>query len=176
MSSWFHTLTCGLFDKPNPQKRLLKHVAAAQITSMVEIGLGDISRAQQLIAVSAKKSSEGTVRYTGIDLFEAADGGVTLKQAHQLLHPLPAQIRLVPGNAKSALTRCANELRGTDLIVVSANESSAGLENVWHLVHRMLHKASQVWVERSPGEYEVYSVQDVTRKMMEGQRQPRKVA
>ncbi|MEM8677721.1 MAG: hypothetical protein AAGF97_00070 [Planctomycetota bacterium] len=175
MTSWLNSLS-NLFSKSTPDKPLLKHIERESVTRIVQIGIGDGSRGSNLISTAAKTSRDRRISYTGIDLFEASEGGLGIKQAHQLLHPLGADVRLVPGNAQVALTRCANELRGTDLVVIADSESAAGIDQVWHLVHRMLHKESQVWVEQTDGTFECLLVPEVTAKMMANQRQGRRKA
>ena len=94
--------------------------------------------------------------YTGVDLFEARSSyegpGLTLKMAHRKLKATGARIRLLPGDPLTVLCRSANELSGTDLIIISDRQNKASLTGGWFFLPRMLHDSSQVFVEESLGE------------------------
>ena len=121
-----------------------------------------------MIALAQRSAGDQPVRYAGIDQFEARPGDASfpLKHAHSLLHSQAYEVRLVPGEVASALKRCANELRGTDLVVISAEISSAALEAAWHLLPRMLHKDSQVWMERGGKRFDVLGPADLRQQTM----------
>ena len=116
------------------------------------------------VALMLKRRSPDEVRYTGIDLFEgrpADQAGLALKDAHRLLGGLCEGVRLVPGDPGAALRRCANELRGTDLVLISHDQDIESLRASWHFLPRMLHNQSQVWLEQPNGEFEVLAPADV---------------
>ncbi len=130
-------------------------------TRLVEIGLGHGERALNLISLALRLQTDKPIRFTGIDLFEARadDRSFSLKHAHQLFHGQGYEVRLVPGDPASALARCANDLRGTDLIVVSA-DVAAQVMAVAHFLNRMLHKDSQIWLEHA-NDYRVLGPADL---------------
>lgn len=154
-------------SKPIHHRALYRTIRSQRFVRVVEIGVNDGERAKSIISVALMACGEADIRYTGIDLFEASearDAGMSLKEAHRMLHDLSTQVRLVPGDSAAALSRCANELRGTDLVVISANYLDS-IRSAWHFLPRMLHKDSQVWLE-SPAaggrlRYEVLSPADV---------------
>ncbi len=163
---FFRSLFAGVV-KPAPAHPLLRHVAKSSVRRMVEIGIGDGQRARDSIELMVKHHGRSDVRYTGIDLFEGrTDGsGLTLKAAHRLLGGMCDGVRLVPGAPGVGLKRCANELRGTDLVVVSCDQDQQSLNASWHFLPRMLHNESQVWLENSDGQFEVLSPADVRARM-----------
>ena len=118
-------------------------------------------RALNLISLALRVPTDKPIRFTGIDLFEARpnDASFSLKHAHQLLQGQGYEVRLVPGDPAAALARCANDLRGTDLIVVSADAASQVM-TVAHFLNRMLHKDSQIWVEQA-GDFRVLRPADL---------------
>ena len=94
-----------------------------------------------------------TTSYAGIDLFEARESnrpGLTFKQAYQRIRPLAGKVKLLPGDPYSALARGANELTGTDLIVVAADQDAESLARAWFYIPRMLHPRSVVLIEERP--------------------------
>jgi hypothetical protein len=135
--------------KPAADRALFRLLYERRVTTIVEIGLGTGQRAERMIRL-AMKLGDGLVRYTGIDLFEARppfSPGLTYKCAHRLLMATGAQVKLVPGDPLSALGRVANGLRGTDLLIVSADQDEAALSRAWFFVPRMLHADSRICLE-----------------------------
>lgn len=151
------------FSKPSHDRRLYRTICDQNCRRVVEIGLRDGQRAANMISLLLATESEKPLRYTGIDLFEARpdDRSFTLKQAHRMLSGDGYEMRLVPGEVGQALARCANELRGTDLIVVSSSVDEEALAAAWHFLPRMLHKDSLVWVEREGQRFDVMKPADV---------------
>lgn len=148
-------LYLAYFSKPACDRILYRAMARQKVQRILEIGLGDASRAQRLIAVAQRYTSGEPVRFTAIDLFEARPTGVpglALKDAHKLLKATGAQVQLIPGDPASALARSANALQNTDLILISAQHDEAHLAGAWFYLPRMLHASSAVYVESKQGE------------------------
>lgn len=107
-----------------------------------------------MIAVAQRYAAGKSVTYTGIDLFEARPvpgSGLTLKAAHQQLKATGAHIKLIPGDPLSALSRMANALQNTDLLVISGDQDVQSLEHSWFYMPRMLHQTSLVFIEKNLG-------------------------
>ena len=104
-----------------------------------------------MIEVAGSKVPLDQVHYTGIDLFEArrpSDGPVTpLKTVYRSLRGTGARVRLLPGDVLTALSREANNLGGTDLLVISAPQGAELPAQAWFYIPRMLHRQSQLFVE-----------------------------
>ncbi len=163
LPSLFRSLFSG-GAKPTSAAPLFRHIKQANIRRIVEMGMGDGVRAQHMLELMLKQRPPEEVRYTGIDLFEARPDGsqqLALKSAHGMLSTICDGVRLVPGNPGAALRRCANELRGTDLVLVAYDQDQASLLASWHFLPRMLHNESQVWLEQEDGTFEILSPADV---------------
>ena len=131
------------------------------------MGTGD--RAVRMIRVATSGVSEGPIRYTGVDLFEMRSGQVpalSLKQAHRLLSGTGCKPQLVPGDPLTALSRVANTLTGTDLLIVGPEQEPHSMSRAWFYVPRMLHPGSQVLEGRLAGDATMHW-QPVTREEVE---------
>ncbi len=164
------------FSRPKGERWLWRHMRRHQVARIVQLGVGDARHARLLIEVAQRFAPHGHVQYTGVDLFEAgpfeagqfqaklveaeapveaetfetgaAHAGLTLKETHCRLTATGGEIRLVPGNPLTALRRVANNLSGTQLLLISANTDEAALEQAWFYVPRMLNTDSLVLRER----------------------------
>jgi hypothetical protein len=130
---------------------------------MVEIGIGDCSRALRLISLAAKCLG-GPVAYCGIDLFEAAPKGKTVlkyKDAYCKLNIANCKTKLVPGEPAMALSTCANSLTNTNLIVVSNQFDTAALAPMWMYVPRMLAADAKIFMQSDDGAYDPLSLREL---------------
>jgi hypothetical protein len=149
-ASRFKYLYLTYFSKPASDRVLYRLIGAQKVRKILEIGLGDASRALRLISVAHRQASQEPVRYTAIDLFEARPAGtpgLTLKDAHKELKATGAQVQLIPGDATSAVARSANSLQNLDLVLISAGHDDAALAGIWFYLPRMLHAKSAVYLE-----------------------------
>ena len=140
------------FSQPKSDRPIYKHLHDHPVRNIVELGLGDGVRAQRIIEMAVSMQPEAKVRYTGVDLFEARPAekpGMSLKLAYKTLKQLPIQVQLIPGDPFTALARTANNLTGTDLLVISADQDPELMARAWVLVPRMLHEGTFVFVERA---------------------------
>ncbi|MBX3415703.1 MAG: hypothetical protein KF708_23665 [Pirellulales bacterium] len=139
------------FSKPVCDRKLFRLIRQRRIGRILEIGVGEAVRARRLISV-AQRYTPGEVRYTGLDPFESRSStdapGLTLKLAHRLLKATGAQVQLVPGDPFSALSRTANSLTETELVVISADQDGDSLSRAWHYLPRTLSPEALVFVER----------------------------
>lgn len=138
------------FSKPKAERVLYRALRKARVASIVELGIGDSQRTKRLLEVAQRFLPGQTLRYTGIDLFEARPAeaaGLSLKGAHKRLVECDAKVQLVPGDPFSALARAANTLTKTDLLIVSADQDRSSLAKAWFYVPRMLQAGSLVYLE-----------------------------
>ena len=145
-------LYLAYLSQPVADRPLYRCMRRQAIRRIVELGVGTLARATRMIEIAAAGVGAENVTYTGVDLFEsrsvADSAGVSLKLAHRQLLGTGARIRLLPGDPFTALARAANGLTETDIVVISADQDAASLAKAWFYVPRMLHTASQVFVER----------------------------
>jgi len=139
------------FSQPKIDKLLYRTIRELKPRRIVEMGIGDGKRTSQIINAATR---HGDVNYYGIDMFEASPADtphLSLKEAHRQFSGLRAQIRLLPGDARSTLKRSANELNGIDLFVIAATHSIESLDTVWSYASRMLLDTSRVLIEDPNG-------------------------
>ncbi|MEZ6073989.1 MAG: hypothetical protein R3C10_27845 [Pirellulales bacterium] len=153
------------FAKPATLRRLHRTIRRRQVKRILEFGIGDCSRAVALTRTAAMPGGAGEVTYAAVDLFEArpalhiaadVDSGdgteatppLSLKDAYRRLKQTGAQVRLLPGDPYSALSRGANDLGQVDLIVLGAEQSPESLGDAWFYVPRLLHEQTEIWTVR----------------------------
>jgi hypothetical protein len=139
------------FSKPVSERVLYRALRRTGARKILEIGIGDPARTLRMIHLAHRLAGGEAVRYAAIDLFEArpttAQRKLSLKEAHRLLKPTPAQIQLIPGDLGQALARVANSLPNVDVVLISKEHSDASLSGAWFYVPRMLHAHSAVFRE-----------------------------
>jgi hypothetical protein len=138
------------FSKPAADRALYKALSGKAIRSVVEIGLADLPRTRRLWDALAWRIENLPLRYAGIDPFESRPKDqplLSLKQAFAELRHDQVQVKLVPGDAQSALYRSANSLSGTDLLLISRNLDASSLGRAWQWMPRMLHAGTIIFQE-----------------------------
>ncbi|MBL9123517.1 MAG: hypothetical protein JNG90_07775 [Planctomycetaceae bacterium] len=143
------------FSQPKSERVLYRLIRRHKIHRIVELGLGTGLRATRLIRAAQGATPGATIRYTGIDLFEArpdqSGPGLALKEAYRLLKTTGVQPQLVPGDPFSALARVANGLQGTELVLISADQDPAALAQAWFYLPRLLTPQSLIFSEAAEG-------------------------
>ena len=175
------------FSQPARDRTLYRAVRQGAVNHILELGMGNGVRAGRLIEMARRTGLADTIHYTGIDLFELSPAGkerLSLKAAHCQLKATRARVRLVPGDAFTALANAANDIGQCDLIVISANQHfcqrggdpqrAAGLDGdsltrAWFYVPRLLHPATQVFVEQAgegkgPPRFELLAHDEIRRR------------
>jgi hypothetical protein len=92
------------------------------------------------------------VCYAGIDHFDARPDDqprLTLKQAHRVLSRTGARVRLIPGDSLTALSYRANQLTGTQLLLISQLADTPELAKFWYYVPRMLAEPRLVLLQKA---------------------------
>ncbi len=105
-----------------------------------------------MLKVAQKYAGSMSIRYTGVDAFDArkeSQANLPLIQIHRKLQEIEAKTQLVPGDIASSIPRIANSHVRTDLIVISAGFDPESLENNWFYFPRMLHSGSLVLVQKN---------------------------
>jgi len=173
------------FSQPAADRPLYQTIAKRPLRSIVEIGVGNAIRAKRLLELGVKPQHATTpLRYTGIDLFEARDRkspGLRLKEAYAQLKAQHVKLQLLPGDPLAALSRSANSLSGTDVLIISLDQVGESLDQAWRFVPRMLHSSSLVYQEREGkkiGEtkFELIPLAEISRLASEAKRATRRAA
>ena len=164
-ANWFRYTYLAHFSRPQGNRQLYRLVKRQQVCRIVEIGIGDLSRAVSLIQVAQRYAGDKKVWYTGLDMFDARPAGqapLALKEAYRVLRATEANIRLAPGMANMSLASAANAHQNTDLILMGPEVSENDLNGAWFYVPRMLHGNSVILSERHDVTGQV-SFQNITR-------------
>lgn len=145
MASRLRRFYLSYLSKPACERPVYRLVSRLAPKRILEIGLDDTRRAGRLLEAALARHGGGEIFYTGIDLFELrAANPLRLKDAYRRLRPTGVRLRLVPGTPAAALAQVANELRQTDLVLISAAVDDAQLAPAWFFFPRMLHAGSRV--------------------------------
>lgn len=142
-------------SSPRGERLLYQQVRRLRARRIVEIGMGAIERAVNLVTVAQRYTRDQTISYTGLDWFEEREAGLAplpLIHAHRQLQLTTARIRLVPGFPPATLPQIANSLQRTDLILISGRLDDAALERAWFYMPRMCHSPTVVLREVGDGE------------------------
>lgn len=140
-------------SKPKADRPLYSHLRRTPVRSIVELGVRSEERSLALLRMAQYRSPGEEIRYVGIDLFDARPADqpkLTLKQMHQAMNRSGATIRLIPGDAQSGLARCANQLQGTEMLIVSAGQDPDVLAKAWMYVPRLLGPNGSILVAEGP--------------------------
>jgi hypothetical protein len=167
-ANWFRFTYLARFSQPKADRQLYRLIKRHRACRIVEVGMGELSRAVSLIEVAQRYAGDKKVWYTGIDLFEARPEGrppVSLKEAYRLLRATEAGIRLVPGAPARSLASAANAHANTDLILIGCDVSESDLQGAWFYVPRMLYENSVVLSERVASDGQV-SYESITRSQI----------
>jgi len=140
------------FSKPAADRPIYRLIRQHKVRSIVEIGIGTGLRTMRMIRTAQQASPHDTITYAGIDLFEMGPGGMKLKDTYCTLKGTGAKVRLIPGQFGTALPLKANELTGSDLIVISADQPAEPGSLGWFYVPRMLHESTLVMIEERQGD------------------------
>lgn len=150
-ANWFRYVYLAHFASPKGNRQLFHTIKRERVCRIVEIGIGDLARAEALIQVAQRFAGDKKVWYTGFDMFEARPTGQTriaLKDAYCRLRATEANIRLVPGVPRMSLSSAANAHQNTDLVIVGSAFSDVDIQGGWHYVPRMLHDRSVILSEQ----------------------------
>ena len=152
IKSGLRYLHLAYLSHPAENRPLYRAIRRNRIRRIVEIGVGSVERAVRMIRLASQIDSPIKVRYTGLDRFELRQPEhgepLSLKQAHRDLRSTGAQVQLVPGNPAQSLTRVANSLMNTDLVLIGAEEGAMVTEQAGFYLPRLLHGGSLVFEER----------------------------
>jgi hypothetical protein len=143
------------FSQPAANRPLFRDLRKKTVRSVVELGIGPISRTQQVLEIASWRPESPPIRYTGIDLFDARPAErppLALKQAFANLQSTGARVQLVPGTPEIALKRVANSLAHTDLLLIDSSHSQQSLAQAWTWIPRMLTGESLVFWEQATGQ------------------------
>lgn len=154
-TGWAKYLYLAHFAKPKCDRSVFRSFKRNTITNIVEIGLRDVSFTTSIIETALKHCPDNKISYSGIDLFEARppeQEAFSLKDMHKRLSDKRLKVRLIPGDPMVGLSRFANTLTGTNMLIVSADVDCVAMDNAWFYVPRMLDDSAVIYVYDRDGE------------------------
>jgi hypothetical protein len=126
-----------------PHGTLCKLARQAQPKSVLEISVGDGSRALALL--KALESTTDPIRYAAIDQFELAGSPLTLKQFHRVLRGQQVRsARLFPEAIGEGLVRVASTIGAVDLVLIAVPAERWQTPTILPRLMRVTHAESQV--------------------------------
>ncbi len=159
LGSRLKALWSACFSPPTPDRALFSALAQRPLRRILEIGLGDGSRALQIIKLARKRRRGAEVHYIGVDQFELrprAETRLTLKTAYRLLRAAGARVKLVPGDPLSALARTANSINRVDTVIIAHDVDAQSLARAWFYLPRMLANSAVVYWADNPAQPDMY--------------------
>ncbi len=142
-------------SQPTSDRALYRFIRKRQPRKIMELGIGDVTRAERMISLALRYRPSDEIQYVGVDPFEARPQGLpglSLKEAHKSLRATGVKINLIPGNPFEALARTANSLRDIELVVISADQPQAALDQAWFYFPRTLSAGAVLFREESSGD------------------------
>lgn len=135
---------------PEAERPLHAVLTGRPVRRILEIGLGDGSRADRLTSVWTNNSSALALEYLVIDPFESADdsAGLLLRNFHRRMRSRAIQARLLPGQPLPVLRQEANRIGHVDLVILS-EEAMAEFDALGFWLARLVHPATAVMAERT---------------------------
>ena len=136
----------GVLGMPrrDPHRALCKLIRPLRPATILEISVGDGSRAVAVLQTLAKAQPETPPRYVAIDQFELAGGPVTLKQFHQRLRQENVRPQVFPDAVDQALLRVAYTVGAIDLILIADPSAEWDAPQRQQLLGRVTHGDSVV--------------------------------
>ena len=162
-ASFFRTIFLNHFVKPACERQVFRSLSTLKPQRIVEVGMDSGDRAVDLIELAQRHRPTVEIQYTGLDLFDARsdEDSLKLKDTLQFLRSTGAKVRLIPGPPLNSLSRVANELQSTDLLVLSFSAVDADQLD-WYYIPRMLHEHSMVfWQDQSEQSFRKLRLADV---------------
>ncbi len=135
----------GLFGGSGPHAPLRKLVKPLQAKTVLEISVGDGSRAIAVMQTLANQPAvQPPLRYVAIDQFEMVGGETSLKAFHQALRNEGIRPQVFPESINRGLIRVANTIGTVDLVVVAAKPMEWQTPETLSLLTRVLHEQTVV--------------------------------
>ena len=98
-------------------KRLFRRIESMSVASVLEVSVGDGTRALAMLQTLTHKGHSTPLHYLAIDEFEMGGSDLSLRNFHRQLREYPAKAHLVPMPIDAGLDRVVRTFGQVDLIV-----------------------------------------------------------
>ena len=135
----------SLFAGPSPHASLIKNLRGVSAETVLEISVGDGSRAIEVVQTLAGDRAT-PVRYIALDQFEMAGGETTLMQFHQAMRSAGVRVQVYPETLDRGLARVAHTVGPVDLVLFSKPQSEWDSPEVRGLLTKVCKPSTVVLV------------------------------
>jgi hypothetical protein len=150
---WSSFKTMNL-SQPAGDRPLYRAVLRRQISSVLEVGVGDGSRSARLVPWIRQQADVETIRYAAIDRFEMeGPDHISLKQFHAQLGRLGVKPLPIPdtGQLAAALARVAHTIGTVDLAIFDCRGDALNQPAIMAILPRVVREDSLVLVQKNEG-------------------------
>lgn len=138
----------GLFGG-KPHGELCKLVRRIQARSVLEVGVGDGSRAIAVMETLSQRVD--SVQYYGIDQFELTDGGLSLREFHQKMRAAGIRPQIFPESLETGLMKFLHRIGKADLVLLTDAENSLVKPRVVDLLDRLSTPRTSILCQSEDG-------------------------
>lgn len=155
--SWLSRFHWRYFSKPTQNRPIVRSLLENQIGSVLEIGVGDCRRMEQILSIYSLPKSHPILRYTAVDLFESgpsSGGHRKLRDVHRLLAERGVKAHLIPGEIASALPRVVQTVMPSDLVIIDRDwdTPTSNSQAMKHWLPKLCHENSIIFARNHADE------------------------
>ncbi|MEM8666924.1 MAG: hypothetical protein AAGG48_05380 [Planctomycetota bacterium] len=122
-----------------PHAGLCKQLKGLDVLTVLEVSVGDGSRALSVVSTLTRKKPTDSIRYIAIDEFELGDGEIGLRDFFRSLRENEIQPKLFPNDIEGGLRRVANTIGAVDLVLIAAAKDQWQTPTTLALLSRISH-------------------------------------
>ncbi len=135
----------GFGGERNAEPLLCKLLAPLKITSILEVGVDDGSRAIAVVNALHAANPETKLRYCAIDSFEMGDGSVTLMQFHQRVRAEGVNPQIFPDSIENGLIRVVHTVGLVDVVLLGVSKNRWDNDVTISKLQRVCHAGTAVF-------------------------------
>ncbi|MGB7344699.1 MAG: hypothetical protein WBD20_10820 [Pirellulaceae bacterium] len=128
-----------------PHAVICRLIKGSGASTVLEIGVGNGERALAMTATLVDANPGKTVRYVAIDMFEMADGPITLKDFHKQLRGQNVQPTLVPMDVRGGLNRVSSTIGVVDLVLIAEPNQAIDLAEIKSVLRKVASEGTSVY-------------------------------
>jgi hypothetical protein len=127
-----------------PHDRLCRAIGKSGATSVLEVSVGDGSRAIAVVTALSKANPSAAIRYAAVDQFELVNGEVSLMQFHRNLRQHAIRPKIFPMDVATAIVQVGYTIGAVDLVLIGQEspETTLSVDQWTDLLRRVTHRNS----------------------------------